>query len=108
MHDCEVSVQASIGEDFQGVLAALFALGGAVLRKGGALVTWLPFTQDWLGSAAKGEPTNNFFKMPYSLVCRCMQLFKPHRRIGNGRMFRLFQTDIVGACMCYQHQLIAP
>lgn len=71
MHDCEVSVQTSIGEDFQGVLAALFALAGAVLRKGGALVTWLPFTQDWLGSAAEGEPTNILVNAPPS----CVQMY---------------------------------
>ena len=59
-----MSVQGLTGEDFQEVLVTLFALAGAVLRRGGALVTWLPFTQDWLGSAANGELTNILVFVP--------------------------------------------
>ncbi len=47
-------------ESFQDVLEALFCLAAAVLKGGGCLVTWLPFTQEWLGSTADGEPDSIF------------------------------------------------
>lgn len=47
-------LQGSEDEQFQSVLQVLFALAGRVLREGGVLVTWLPFTLGWLGSSTAG------------------------------------------------------